>query len=108
MTQTARPSEARDRRSVERKSVNLPGRLIFEGGTEDCRVYDISPQGAHISASSQAPINLPVRLKLTEHGEFVGQIVWRRGERMGIKFFHVGEERIDLPLKQGPGIRLIS
>ncbi len=100
--------DGRNRRSVERKPVCLPGRLFYEGGEEDCTVYDVSPHGANLSASNNVPINRPIRLKLTQHGEFVGQVVWRKGDRMGVKFFHLGEERIDLPFSQAGGIRLVS
>lgn len=100
--------DGRNRRSVERKPVRLPGRLFYEGGEEDCTVYDVSPQGANVSASNNVPINQPIRLKLTQHGEFVGQVVWRKGDRMGVRFFHLGEERIDLPAGEATGIRLVS
>ena len=98
MTQTAPQKDGRERRTVDRKPVNLPGRLIHDGGEESCVVYDISPQGAHVSASAAVPSEGPIRLKLTQHGEFIGKVAWRKQDRVGLEFFLLGEERIDLPV----------
>ena len=97
MKQISPLKNGRERRAVDRKPVNIPGRLIHDQGEESCTVYDISPQGAHVSASSAVPSDRPIRLKLTRHGEFIGKVAWREADRMGLDFFQIGEERIDLP-----------
>lgn len=97
-----------DRRGSARKLVELPGALIFDGGQDDCVVYDISPRGAQVSASNRIPINHPVTLKLTRHGEFVAKVVWRRNDRMGLQFLHLSEDT-DWDLTRGEAsIRLVS
>ena len=100
--------ETDERRGAERKSVSLPGTLIFDGGTEECTVFDISPRGANVTASNRVPIDRPIKLKLTRHGEFVGKVVWRRGERMGLKFLHLSDDPKLLLESGGNGIRLVS
>ena len=81
-----------ERRTAERKAVELPGRLIFDKHSEDCTVYDISPRGANVTASDRVPINRPITLKLTTHGEFIGKVVWRKGDRMGLEFLHLSDD----------------
>ncbi|MGF1609676.1 MAG: PilZ domain-containing protein [Kiloniellales bacterium] len=84
-------AKLKNRRSGERKAVELPGTLIFEDGAEPCTIFDISPRGAKVSACHRVPLDRPIRLKLTEHGEFIGRIVWRNGDRMGLEFLHLGD-----------------
>ena len=97
-----------ERRGAERKPVSLPGTLIFDGGTEDCTVYDISPRGANVTASNRVPIDRPIKLKLTRHGEFVAKVVWRRHDRIGLRFLHLSEDA-DWDLNQDDSsIRLVS
>ena len=96
----AEPTEqqaGRDRRQEERKTVSLPGKLLFKGGEVDCTVYDMSPGGAHVAASSAVPANLPMRLKVTEHGEFLGMVAWRKDDRLGLRFIQFLEDGIELP-----------
>ena len=91
--QHAPPAES-NRREHDRKQVRIPGVLIFGATEEACTVFDISPRGANLSASDNVPINHPLRLKLTQHGEFVGRVVWRRGNRMGMRFVHLQDEPV--------------
>lgn len=97
-----------DRRGSARKFVELPGALIFDGGQDDCVVYDISPRGAQVSASNRIPINHPVTLKLTRHGEFIAKVVWRRHDRMGLLFLHLSEDTDWERSRCDSSIRLIS
>ena len=97
-----------ERRGADRKPVSLPGTLIFDGGTEDCTVFDISPRGANVTASNRVPIDRPIKLKLTRHGEFVGKVAWRRGDRMGLEFLHLSDDPKLLLDREGNGIRLVS
>ncbi len=97
-----------ERRDVERKPVHLPGRLFFDDTEKSCTVFDISPRGANISALNQLPINRSVRLKVTQNGEFVGRVVWRRGERMGLRFVHFDDEPILANTSGESSIRMIS
>lgn len=78
-----------ERRIRERTEVSWDANLVFEGGSEPCKVIDFSPRGARVSAANGAPINRPVSLRLSKHGEFVSRIVWRRPDSMGLKFRHL-------------------
>jgi hypothetical protein len=102
----------KERRSAERKNVALPGRLIFDKGSEDCTVYDISPRGANVTASEKVPSNRPITLKLTAHGEFIGKVVWRNGDRVGLEFLHLSDDPTLLQelheAAAGPNVRLVS
>ena len=89
------PAPEANRRQHPRRPVKIPGVLIYAEREEPCTVFDISPLGANLSASDDVPINHPIRLKLTRHGEFVGRIVWRRGDRMGMRFVHMWDEPIE-------------
>lgn len=94
MAEQSAPQGGTNRREHSRKAVRIPGLLIFGANEEACTVFDISPRGANISASDNVPINQPLRLKLTQHGEFVGRVVWRRGNRMGMRFVHLQDEPV--------------
>ena len=80
-----------ERRIRERIPVSWNAKLVFEGGSEACKVIDFSPRGARVSATNKAPINRRLSLRLTQHGEFVGRIVWRRPESMGLRFQHLDD-----------------
>lgn len=84
-----------ERREHERRSVHLPGQLIMNDHTDECIVFDISAGGAVVTSPSAASPDQPVRLKLTEKGEFSGIVVWQRDDRIGIKFDHLDENRLD-------------
>ena len=95
MAERHAPQAEANRREHPRRQVRIPGVLLYAEREEPCTVFDISPRGANLSASDDVPINHPIRLKLTRHGEFVGRIVWRRGDRMGMRFVHMHDEPID-------------
>lgn len=83
---------ASDRRQIERRTVELPGKLILGERVETCTVYDISPKGANVSAPPDSEIGGEVRLRVTRHGEFVGKIVWQGNGNLGLTFFHFETE----------------
>lgn len=101
-------SKIGNRRTEDRKPVELPGTLILEDGSEPCIIFDISPRGAQVSACQRAPLDRPIRLKLTKHGEFIGKVVWRNGTRMGLEFLHLSDDVGWPPGPPGPDIRLVS
>jgi len=92
MVATKADTTAAERRQIERKPVELPGKLIFDNRVADCVVYDISPKGANVSAPEDIDIGHDVRLRVTRHGEFVGKIVWRNDGNLGLSFFHFETE----------------
>lgn len=88
-----------ERRIRERVPVSWTGTLVHEHGEEACAIMDFSPRGARVTASNVIPINRSVSLRLTEHGEFVGRVVWRTPDSMGLKFQHLE----DMPAALRPG-----
>ena len=70
---------------------------MFKGGEADCIVYDISPGGAHVATASAVPESLPLRLKVTQSGEFLGLVAWRKGDRLGLRFVQFLEDGLELP-----------
>ena len=97
MSQPSLQVSKADRRQEERKAVSLPGKLLFKGGEADCVVFDISPGGAHVSAAGKVPDNLPLRLKVTQSGEFLGMIAWRKDDRLGLRFVQFLEDGLEMP-----------
>ncbi len=89
MSTSAQENPWIERRIRERTDVSWDANLVFEGGSEPCKVIDFSPRGARVSAANGAPINRPVSLRLSKHGEFISRIVWRRPDCMGLKFQHL-------------------
>jgi PilZ domain-containing protein len=73
-----------------RKSLNQPGWITLEGGfgARQCVVQDLSGTGAKITIDD--PNVLPARLRLAfERDARTGrncEVVWRRGNSVGIKF----------------------
>jgi hypothetical protein len=110
MSSGLRNSEAAwtERRVRERVPVCWTGTLVHEQGEEACAIMDFSPRGARVTASNVIPINRSVSLRLTEHGEFLGRVVWRSPNFMGLKFQHLE----DTPAALRPGadrpIRFVS
>ncbi len=89
-----------ERRIRERIPVSWDAKLVFEGGAEPCKVIDFSPRGARVSAANAAPINRPVSLRLSEHGEFISRIVWRRPDCMGLKFRHLETNSLESAISE--------
>lgn len=113
--QTEAPPEAAveapagaERRQSERRTVNLPGKIIADGQESDCSVYDISPEGALVSACEGVALNQAIRLKVTANGEFLGLVVWRKDGRMGLKFMQFEDDGMRLPSKAEAALRKVS
>lgn len=97
-----------ERRQTERLAVELPGEILVDGVREDCLVYDISPDGALLSASDRVAVNSAIRLKVTANGEFVGVVVWRRDDRMGLKFMQFEDDGMRFPDQPVTPLRKVS
>ena len=109
MSDRAKGPQGADRRQSERRAVDLPGKILFDGGERDCAVYDISPEGALASAVEGIAVDHAVRLKVTENGEFLGLVVWLKDGRMGLKFMQFEDDGMRLPpLQAEDGLRKVS
>ena len=52
----------------------------------DCRVFDVSQNGAKVVTDMAAEIGTPIGLALVPHRPRLREIVWRRGRTLDIKF----------------------
>ncbi len=60
--------------------------LEGEATLRDCRVFDVSQNGAKVVIDMAAEIGTRFGLALTPHSPRLCEIVWRRGRTLGIKF----------------------
>jgi PilZ domain-containing protein len=88
------PSQRLRRRRQTRRGVFLVGQVTTPTGIHECRVLDLSPNGAKLRLSTFVWINQPIRLTLDSLGVFFGVVVWRRNGCIGIAI------REHLPAKQ--------
>ena len=59
-----------------------------------------------MSAASTVPDNLPLRLKVTQSGEFLGMIAWRKDDRLGLRFVQFLEDGLEMPERPAPKAKL--
>ncbi len=62
--------------------------VALEGNAtvHDCRVLDVSQNGAKVVTDMAAEIGTRIGLALVAHRPRLCEIVWRRGRTVGIKF----------------------
>jgi PilZ domain len=73
-----------------RKSLQQPGWITFEGGfaARQCLVHDMSTTGAKLTIDDPNALPAKLRLALTRDARTGRncEVVWRRGNSVGIKF----------------------
>ena len=60
--------------------------LEGDATVHDCRVFDVSQNGAKVVIDIAAEIGTRIGLALVPHRPRLCEIVWRRGRTLGIKF----------------------
>ncbi len=80
-----------ERRRHPRTSVLWSGRLLCQGEATDCRILNISLQGAMIQPEKPFKGDPEVILHTDRFGQFAGSIVWQEGEQLGIEFLEEPE-----------------
>ncbi len=80
-----------ERRRHPRNSVLWSGRLLCEGEATDCRILNISLQGAMIRPEKPFKGGPEVILHTDRFGQFAGSIVWQEVEQLGIEFLEEPE-----------------
>lgn len=77
-----------ERRMLSRQRTLKAGHIAFNrAGTIDCRVRNLSPEGACLEVASQ--VGIPDRFVLMVEAEHLRQpchVVWRTATRMGVEF----------------------
>ena len=72
------------RRKQARKDVLWAGQVTTQAGIHECRVLDLSPNGAKVKLSTFVWTNQLVTLTLDTFGVFTGVVAWRRDGCIGI------------------------
>jgi hypothetical protein len=87
LTQEPEKGDQEQRRHI-RKRVLWTARLDTAEGSFTCIIMNVSRSGAKIRLPSSLPISpgQPVELVLEAFGELAAEIVWQRGDKMGIHF----------------------
>lgn len=79
-------SDPRERRRFIRAATVLKARLLTSGGTVEGTVLDASLNGVKIAVDGDLPVGSKVTLILAGSVHFGGEVVWRRGETLGLCF----------------------
>lgn len=75
-----------ERRRFIRAATVLRARLVTADGTVECTVLDASLNGVKVWTASDVPIGTKVTLLLAGAAHVGGEVVWRRGETLGLCF----------------------
>jgi hypothetical protein len=81
-------SGTQEQRRHIRKRVLWAARLDTAEGSFNCIILNVSRSGAKIRLPSATAISprQPIELVLEAFGELSAEIVWQRGDKMGIRF----------------------
>jgi hypothetical protein len=84
----SRQGYATEKRKQKRTSLELKGKLFVpqRGVEEDCRILDLSPEGAGVRSSISAPIGTRLVLYAEGFGRFEGTVVVRDRTHLGVQF----------------------
>lgn len=82
-----------DRRRFIRAATVLKARLLTKAGSMDGTVLDASLNGVKVWTAGDIPVGSPITLVLAGSVYFGGEVVWRRGETLGV-CFHDDPEKV--------------
>ena len=85
--------DAAERRIYKRANMLLRGRLFCDGKTVECFVLDISLNGVRLQVAEAVAVGTEVMLAFAGTVHFGGEIVWRKGDVVGLRF-HRRPEKI--------------
>lgn len=80
------PEVEREGRHFTRTSVLWTGRLGVGGRSAACRVLNISAFGAGVRLLEPLIFETAVNLRIERFGDFPSDVVWKKGEVLGISF----------------------
>lgn len=78
--------DAAERRRFIRAATVLRARLVTPHGTVEGTVLDASLNGVKVWVAGDVPVGTKVTLLLDGAAHFGGEVVWRRGETLGLCF----------------------
>ena len=80
----------KERRGLVRRSRQHPSWITTENDirSHECRVLDVSANGAKLLADIDTPIGSKLRLSIVPHAivRRECEVVWRKGRMVGLKF----------------------
>ena len=85
--------DGKDRRRFIRAATVLKARLLTDAGAMEGTVLDASLNGVKVWTNGDLPVGSKVTLVLAGSVHFGGQVVWRRGETLGV-CFHEDPEKV--------------
>jgi PilZ domain len=84
------PQIRQERRGLVRRSRQHSSWITIENDirSHECRVLDVTANGAKLLADIDAPIGSKLRLSIVPHAivRREGKVVWRKGRMIGVKF----------------------
>ena len=75
-----------DRRRFRRLTTLMNGRLFFAAKGTDGVVLDVSINGVKFRTDDNLPLGAPVTLSLAGSVHFGGEVAWRQGNILGVRF----------------------
>lgn len=75
-----------DRRTYQRQAVIWDAALQMEGKRADCTVLNLSAGGAKVMIDRPEVTSKFVTLGIPQFGNFTGEVAWRHGHTIGIRF----------------------
>lgn len=81
-------ADAQEQRQHVRKRVLWAAKLDTKHGSFDCVILNLSRTGAKLRLVT--PVVIPpkqtVELVMGAHGTLPGEVIWQRGDKMGLRF----------------------
>lgn len=75
-----------EQRRFERATVLWAGSLVSGDLVFECVIVNVSVGGAMVRTDGASQCRSPVVLRSTHFGELAGEISWRKGNELGIRF----------------------
>lgn len=83
---TPTPASMRERRRFKRLTTVINGKLFFAAERAEGVVLDVSVNGVKFKTDIDMPLGAPVTLSLAGSVHFGGEIAWRHGKVLGVRF----------------------
>ena len=92
-----------DRRGHGRKPVNILATLKRGNDFFSCHIVEISDAGARVRLASEfAVVEGMARLTAAEIGDLEAEIVWQKGDLLGLRFTAVKKRATGMPTPSKP------
>lgn len=88
------PSDIIEKRVDRRVSTELQAQLIINIGAMDCTTVDLSANGVKLRLDHDLLKN--IRVNIAGSGEIPGEVIWKDGEFVGIKFHEEQSEIVNV------------